>query len=83
MMAMRRAVIGLSIQPDFVAVDGNRVPQWEYPPEAVVKGDGRVEVISAASILAKVIRDAEMVSLRPSILAMALPKQRLWYSATY
>jgi ribonuclease HII len=60
MMAMRRAVIGLSIQPDFVAVDGNRVPQWEYPSEAVVKGDGRVEVISAASIIAKVVRDAEM-----------------------
>jgi ribonuclease HII len=61
MMAMRRAVLGLSVQPDFVAVDGNRVPQWEYPSEAVVKGDGRVEVISAASIIAKVVRDREMV----------------------
>ena len=62
MMAMRRAVIGLKIKPDFVAVDGNRVPQWEYPSEAVVKGDGRVEVISAASIIAKVVRDREMVA---------------------
>ena len=62
MMAMRRAVIGLQIKPDFVAVDGNRVPQWEYPSEAVVKGDGRVEVISAASIIAKVVRDREMVA---------------------
>lgn len=61
MMAMRRAVLGLSVQPDFVAVDGNRVPQWEYPSEAVVNGDGRVEVISAASIIAKVVRDREMV----------------------
>jgi ribonuclease HII len=61
MMAMRRAVIGLKIKPDFVAVDGNRVPQWEYSAEAVVKGDGRVEVISAASIIAKVVRDREMV----------------------
>jgi ribonuclease HII len=61
MMAMRRAVMGLKIKPDFVAVDGNRLPKWEYPAEAVVKGDGRVEVISAASIIAKVIRDAEMV----------------------
>ena len=61
MMPMRRAVIGLSVQPDFVAVDGNRVPKWEYPSEAVVKGDGRVEVISAASIVAKVVRDREMV----------------------
>ena len=76
MMAMRRAVIGLSIQPDFVAVDGNRVPQWEYPSEAVVKGDGRVEVISAASIIAKVVRDAEMASLKSSILAMVLPKTK-------
>ncbi|MFL2530836.1 MAG: ribonuclease HII [Porticoccaceae bacterium] len=61
MMAMRRAVMGLKIKPDFVVVDGNRLPKWEYPSEAVVKGDGRVEVISAASIIAKVVRDAEMV----------------------
>jgi len=60
LMAMRRAVLGLRQQPDFVAVDGNRLPQWEYRGEAVVKGDGRVEVISAASIIAKVVRDAEM-----------------------
>jgi len=60
LMAMRRAVMGLSQQTDFVAVDGHRLPQWEYRGEAVVKGDGRVEVISAASILAKVVRDAEM-----------------------
>jgi ribonuclease HII len=59
-MAMRRAVKSLQIQPDFVAVDGNRLPQWEYKSEAIVKGDGKVEVISAASIVAKVTRDAEM-----------------------
>lgn len=63
MMAMRRAVKSLSVQPDYVAVDGNRLPQWEYAGEAVVKGDGRVEVISAASIIAKVVRDDEMVDL--------------------
>ena len=63
MMAMRRAVMGLKIKPDFVAVDGNRLPKWEYPAEAVVKGDSRVEVISAASIIAKVVRDAEMIEL--------------------
>ena len=62
MMVMRRAVIALKTQPDFVAVDGNRLPTWEYKAEAVVKGDGRVEVISAASIIAKVVRDAEMVA---------------------
>lgn len=63
LMAMRRAVMGLRMQPDYVAVDGNRVPQWEYSAEAVVKGDGRVEVISAASIIAKVVRDAEMAEM--------------------
>ena len=63
LMAMRRAVMGLRIQPDYVAVDGNRVPQWEYSAEAVIKGDGRVEVISAASIIAKVVRDAEMAEM--------------------
>ncbi|HIG67307.1 MAG TPA: ribonuclease HII [Porticoccaceae bacterium] len=63
MMAMRRAVMGLNVRPDYVAVDGNRLPQWEFEGEAVVKGDGRVEVISAASILAKVVRDVEMQEL--------------------
>jgi len=62
MMAMRRAVTNLSVQPDYVAVDGNRLPRWEYAGEAVVKGDGRVEAISAASIIAKVVRDGEMVN---------------------
>ena len=63
LMAMRRAVMSLKTRPDYVAVDGNRLPQWEYAGEAVVKGDGRVEVISAASIIAKVVRDAEMLAL--------------------
>ena len=63
LMAMRRAVVALSPRPDYVAVDGNRLPQWEYAGEAVIKGDGRVEVISAASIIAKVVRDAEMLVL--------------------
>lgn len=63
LMAMRRAVQNLQIEPDYVAVDGNRLPNWEYTGEAIVKGDGRVEVISAASILAKVVRDAEMLEM--------------------
>lgn len=60
MLAMTRAVEGLHIQPDFVQVDGNRCPDWKYQCEAVVKGDSKVEAISAASILAKVTRDMEM-----------------------
>ncbi|KDM90156.1 ribonuclease HII [Photobacterium galatheae] len=63
MVAMQRAVAGLSVQPDFVLIDGNRVPQLPMPAQAVVKGDLRVAEISAASILAKVTRDQEMVEL--------------------
>lgn len=63
MLAMQRAVAGLSITPDFVLVDGNRCPKLSMPSQAVVKGDSLVKEISAASILAKVVRDREMVAL--------------------
>ncbi|ANC40923.1 MAG: ribonuclease HII [Hafnia alvei] len=60
MLAMQRAVAGLSIEPDFVLIDGNRCPKLPMASQAVVKGDSRVAEISAASILAKVTRDREM-----------------------
>ncbi len=60
MLAMHRAVQGLALQPEFVFVDGNRCPKWGYPSQAVIKGDSLVASISAASIIAKVTRDAEM-----------------------
>ncbi|MCT8544149.1 ribonuclease HII [Glaesserella parasuis] len=63
MLAMQRAVAGLRIQPDFVLVDGNRIPTLPMPAQAVVKGDSFVAEISAASILAKVARDQEMDEL--------------------
>ena len=63
MVAMQRAVAGLSVQPDFVLVDGNRIPELPMAAQAVVKGDLRVAEISAASILAKVTRDREMEAL--------------------
>lgn len=63
LLAMKRAVEGLHIQPEHVLVDGNKLPLWSYPSEAVVKGDSRVAAISAASILAKVVRDREMCEL--------------------
>ena len=63
MLAMKRAVEGLRQQPDWVRVDGNRLPNWDYNAEAVVKGDSLHAEISAASILAKVTRDAEMHEL--------------------
>lgn len=63
LLAMKRAVDGLSITPEYVLVDGNKLPKWNYASEAVVKGDSRVAAISAASILAKVTRDREMCAL--------------------
>ncbi len=62
LLAMRRAVEGLSVQPEFVLVDGNKIPAWNYAADSVVKGDARVAAISAGSILAKVARDREMVA---------------------
>ncbi|MFY8326318.1 ribonuclease HII [Pseudoalteromonas sp. ZZD1] len=63
MLAMTRAVEGLSTTPEFVFVDGNRLPALTMPAQAVVKGDSLVAEISAASILAKVARDDEMIEL--------------------
>lgn len=60
MLAMQRAVAGLSVRPDRVLIDGNRCPTLPMPSEPVVKGDARVPAIAAASILAKVTRDREM-----------------------
>ncbi len=61
LLAMKRAVEGLKIRPDRVLIDGNRTPQMDIPVEAVIKGDDKVPVISAASILAKVARDQAMM----------------------
>jgi ribonuclease HII len=66
MLAMQRAVAGLAIQPEFVFIDGNRCPILVMPCAAIVKGDLRVAEISAASIIAKVTRDREMVELDKS-----------------
>lgn len=63
MLAMKRAVEGLALQPEFVVVDGNRLPQWHYASKAIVKGDDKVAAIAAGSILAKVTRDRDCVLL--------------------
>lgn len=64
MLAMTRAVLGLKIRPEWTLIDGNRVPgDLVGTASAVVKGDALVPEISAASIIAKVARDAEMQQL--------------------
>lgn len=63
MLAMRRAVLALSITPGLVLVDGNRCPQLPMRVEAIIKGDDKVAQISAASILAKTARDAALIEL--------------------
>ncbi len=63
LLAMRRAVEQLGVAPDEVLVDGNQCPRIAYPVRAIVRGDSTVQAISAASILAKTERDAEMLRL--------------------
>ena len=63
LLAMQRAVAGLGQAAELVLVDGNRCPPLDYPSRAVVKGDSLVPAISAASIIAKVSRDREMVEM--------------------
>jgi len=63
LLAMRRAFAGLTVQPARALVDGNRCPELPCDCEAVIRGDASVPAISAASILAKVARDAEMLAL--------------------
>jgi ribonuclease HII len=63
LLAMTRAVSSLGVVPDEVLVDGNRCPKLAYPVRAIIGGDATVAEISAASILAKTARDAEMLKL--------------------
>ena len=62
-LAMRRAVEGLRLKPDFVLIDGNRAPHTGLPEQTLVKGDSLSYSIAAASIIAKVSRDRYMLEL--------------------
>ena len=63
LQAMKAAVEKLPVEPDFVQVHGNKLPKWKWLSEAVVKGDDKVEWISAASIIAKTTRDGYMCKI--------------------
>ena len=63
LLAMQRAVEGLAVTPDLALIDGNHLPSISLSAQAIIGGDDRVEVISAASILAKTTRDQLMLDL--------------------
>ena len=63
LLAMRRVVDGLALRPERALIDGNKCPRLDCPAEAIVGGDGKVASIAAASILAKTVRDAGMLTL--------------------
>ena len=76
LLAMHRAVAALDREPVMVLVDGNRLPRWPYRSEPVVGGDARVPAIAAASILAKVQRDREMVALEATYPGYGLARHK-------
>lgn len=76
LLAMRRAVEGLGIQPRLVLVDGNQLPKTGMPEQCVVKGDATSACIAAASILAKVARDRRMLELAEAYPAYGFEKHK-------
>jgi ribonuclease HII len=63
LLAMRRAVVGLSLDPDFILVDARKIPDCACPQRGIIKGDTLSASIAAASIIAKTTRDAQMIEL--------------------
>ena len=62
-LALKRALLQIKSPIDFVLIDGNRMPKWEWPSETIIGGDGKSLSIAAASIIAKVTRDRLMTDL--------------------
>ncbi|MFZ6874563.1 ribonuclease HII [Undibacterium sp. Di27W] len=83
MLAMRRAVEGLSVQPTLALIDGNRCPVMSIASEAIVKGDDKVAAISAASILAKTARDHVLMQLHETYPQYALDQHKGYPTALH
>lgn len=83
MLAMRRAVEGLSVQPTLALIDGNRCPVMAVRSEAIVKGDDKVPAISAASILAKTARDHLLAELHVQYPQYALDQHKGYPTALH
>jgi ribonuclease HII len=83
LLAMQRAVNALSIRPKRMLVDGLYCPDVAIPSEAIVKGDSSVAAISAASILAKTSRDAEMQKLHVQFPGYGLDRHKGYPTAAH
>lgn len=83
MLAMRRAVEGLSVLPSLALIDGNRCPALAVPARAIVGGDALEPAISAASILAKTARDAEMRRIHEAYPQYALDRHKGYDTAAH
>lgn len=83
MLAMRRAVEALSVTPSLALIDGNRCPVMKIRSEAIVKGDDKVQAISAASILAKTARDHRLMALHLEYPQYALDQHKGYPTALH
>lgn len=83
LLAMQRAVAGLAIAPVEVLIDGNRCPHLAIPARAIVGGDATVAAISAASILAKTVRDAGMLELHERYPAYGFDRHKGYGTAAH
>ncbi|MDO8314957.1 MAG: ribonuclease HII [Rugosibacter sp.] len=83
LLAMRRAVEALPLQPTHALIDGNRCPQLAIPSRAIIGGDALEPAISAASILAKTTRDAEMLRIHAEYPHYALDRHKGYDTAAH